>query len=268
VVSQYAQPQATAVPRRVVLLGASNLTRGISTVLETAENVWGRPLEVLGALGHGRSYGLESNFLGRKLPGIIHCGLWDALEQRKDVRTAALVTDIGNDILYEAPVPLIVSWVQTAIERLQEKGATICMTLPPLESAKSLNARRFLFFRKLFFPRCTLGLSEVVDRAVELHDRLSQLAESHRVALVAQRGEWYSIDPIHIVLKHWRGAWFEVLSQWDAERAMSADRARGSLRRWLFLRTRAPHFRRIFGLEMRQKQPSACFRYGTSVAFY
>ena len=62
---------------RLVLLGASNLTRGISTVVETAQNIHPQPLEILAAAGLGRSYGLDSRVLGRKLPGIIHCELWE-----------------------------------------------------------------------------------------------------------------------------------------------------------------------------------------------
>ena len=74
--------------RRVVLLGASNLTRGISTVVATAQRVWGQPLEVLAALGHGRSYGIESRVLGRRLPGILNSGLWEALDRSPASPTA------------------------------------------------------------------------------------------------------------------------------------------------------------------------------------
>jgi hypothetical protein len=42
---------------RVVALGASNLTRGFQTIVSTARLVWGPDVEVLAALGHGRSYG-------------------------------------------------------------------------------------------------------------------------------------------------------------------------------------------------------------------
>ncbi|HEY2881946.1 MAG TPA: hypothetical protein VGJ15_05920, partial [Pirellulales bacterium] len=80
---------------RIVLLGASNLTRGISTIVETAHNLWGPRLEILVASGHGRSYGLKSVFLGRALPAIIHCGLWEALAERRNVPTVAMITDIG-----------------------------------------------------------------------------------------------------------------------------------------------------------------------------
>src|SRR5262245_61538357 len=79
---------------RIVLLGASNLTRGISTAVETAGTLLGRPLEVLAAFGHGRSYGMSNCVLGRSLPGIVECGLWRSLAALPPAPTSALVTDI------------------------------------------------------------------------------------------------------------------------------------------------------------------------------
>ena len=63
---------------RVVLLGASNLTRGISTVVGTARRLLGPMPHVFVAYGHGRSYGVRSRVLIRGLPGILNCGLWPA----------------------------------------------------------------------------------------------------------------------------------------------------------------------------------------------
>ncbi len=65
---------------RVVALGASNLTRGLQTVVATATATWGPDVEVLAALGHGRSYGAPSRLLIRTLPGILESGLWKDLE--------------------------------------------------------------------------------------------------------------------------------------------------------------------------------------------
>src|SRR5262249_31136095 len=123
---------ADAPTRRIVLLGASNLTRGISTVVETAQSILGQPLEVLTALGHGRSYGIDSRMLGRRLPGIIECGLWEALAGGPSRPTMALLTDVGNDILYDVDVPQIVAWVDCAIDRLQSAEAQISVTLLPV----------------------------------------------------------------------------------------------------------------------------------------
>jgi GTP cyclohydrolase II len=35
---------------------------------------------VVAALGHGRSYGTDSSFLFRRLPGILQSGIWQQLE--------------------------------------------------------------------------------------------------------------------------------------------------------------------------------------------
>ena len=79
------QPPA---PRRAVVLGASNVYRNLGTVVATAQATWGRPLELLIAAGHGRSYGLWNSVLGYSVPGIVHCGLWDAFAARRDVPIA------------------------------------------------------------------------------------------------------------------------------------------------------------------------------------
>jgi hypothetical protein len=71
------------------MLGASNLAIHLPTVVETAARLWGRPLDLLAAIGHGRSYGMTSRVMGRVLPGILQCGLWDDLARRPPAETAA-----------------------------------------------------------------------------------------------------------------------------------------------------------------------------------
>jgi len=259
---------AQAPRQRVVLLGASNLTRGISTVVETAQGLFGQPLEVLTALGHGRSYGIESRMLGRRLPGIIDCALWEVLAGVSNTPATALVTDVGNDILYEVEVPQIIAWIAEAINRLQSANARICMTLLPVSSIERLGTARFVFFRQLLFPRCRLSLSEVCRRAVRLHDELLKLGQSRGVSLVEHDVLWYGFDPIHIRQRHWRSAWPRILSVWDGEALMKRELPRRSLTRWMYLRTRCPHQRRLFGIEQRRAQPSARLSDGTTVAFY
>ncbi len=65
---------------RVVLIGASNVTKSLSVIIDIAHQLLGKPLDIFTALGLGRSYGLFSRILGRGLPSIRDCGLWDALQ--------------------------------------------------------------------------------------------------------------------------------------------------------------------------------------------
>jgi hypothetical protein len=262
---------STVLPRRVVLLGASNLTRGISTVIETARRIWGGPLEVLAALGHGRSYGLTSAVLGRKLPGILQCGLWDALSALPPATTAALVTDVGNDILYGASVESILEWVEECLERLAlanaQSNAPIVLTLPPTAAVKALSPWRYMFIRTCAFPGCRLSRNDAFSRAELLDAGLQQLAARRGLHAVRPRTEWFGFDPIHIRRRHWAIAWSEVLSGWSAE-PREPVLSRGSLSRWLYLRSRAPARRTILGIEQRATQPCGRLRDGTTIAIY
>ena len=115
--------QGTASPStpRVILLGASNLARGISTIVGTAQSRLGSPLEFFIAMGHGRSYGRASRVLGRTLPGIDECGLWDALGDAVSTQTYALITDIGNDIIYGYDVEMIAAWIEIGRASCRER---------------------------------------------------------------------------------------------------------------------------------------------------
>ena len=66
--------------QRLIILGASNVTRAFGSLVNMASDVLQGPLEVVAAHGHGRSFGAPwSTVLVRKLPGILHCGLWEAV---------------------------------------------------------------------------------------------------------------------------------------------------------------------------------------------
>src|SRR4051794_38173405 len=108
--------------RRVILLGASNLTRSFPTVIATAIQTWSEPVEIMAAMGHGRSYGQDSSVFGRKISGIFPCALWQDLQNRPKLPTSALVTDIGNDLLYGISPDLLLQWVERCLDRLAEVG--------------------------------------------------------------------------------------------------------------------------------------------------
>ena len=208
----------TAEPlHRVVLLGASNLTRGISTVVRLAQMTFDGPLELLAALGHGRSYGLTSRVLIRELPAISNCGLWDVLQRGPSRPTSALSTAIGNDLFYGATVSEILAWVTSSIDRLAARDARIVMTLLPLDVADTISPWRFRLMRGMMFRNCTRELEELKAMGVELNERLGELAHRSGIHVVAQRAQWYGFDPIHIRMSQWPRAWREILRAWQTD---------------------------------------------------
>ena len=269
---QPAPPAGPATPtRRVVLLGASNLARGFPTVIERIRRLQQGPIEILAALGHGRSYGSTSHVLGRGLPGIVQCGLWKALADRPELPTSALVTDVGNDIVYGAPVATIAGWVETCLDRLAARGAHVTITLLPLANLEALTARRFRFFRALLYPRSRLSLEEAAARARELNDSLARIGSERSLAVVEPNRGWYGFDPIHIRRRSRRAAWSKILSSWagaesffDAAAAAAVD----PLWRRLAYRAIAPERRWLLGVERRRAQPARRDADGTTISLY
>ena len=249
---------------RLIALGASNLTRGFATVVNTARAAWSERLQVIAALGHGRSYGINSRVLFRTLPGILESGLWDHLSSLPAAPTRALITDVGNDVLYHVPVATILDWVRQVVGRLRAAGAEIVLTDLPIDSIRRLTPSGFAVFRTLLVPSCRLSLAEARERAEALNDGLVSLAGEERLRLVRLRAEWYGLDPIHVRPRFWTPAWQEILLDGLAAPPQPSTKAVGALRLYLA----APERRWLFGVEQRGRQPAVSTPGGCQVHFF
>ena len=253
---------------RLVLLGASNVTKGISTIIETARLMLGSPMDVKCAIGHGRSYGHESFVLVRSLPSILDAGLWSILETAtSDCPTYALIADVGNDVMYGIPPQQIADWVEQCIARLNAADARIVMTSLPLQRIRKLTPAQYLAARTLLFPGNRLTFKQVLQRSEQTVQQLADLAVSYDVPLVELPGQWYGIDPIHIRASRQSEAWAHVLAHWLDEPGPPV-RARVSLRRWVQLRMLSPERWWLLGFNRGREQPAATLADGTLVSLY
>ncbi len=248
---------------RVVALGASNLTRGFQTVVSTARSVWGRDVEVLAAFGHGRSYGAPSKFLFRTLPGILKSGLWSELERRTPMTTRALVTDVGNDLLYGFSVERILGWVEEVLIRLGRVTQDIVLTDLPLTSVRQLSNVKFFAFRSMLVPSCRLTLSQAIDRAERVNEGLEKLSNVYCRKLFRLDPTWYGFDPIHIRPSQWRRAWEQILGVESLSRSNA-----GSVAESLKLYVMRPERRWVFGMEQVTPQLGVALRSGGHVWLY
>ncbi len=252
---------------RVVAVGASNLTLGLSRVVDTARRLLGDPVEILAAHGPGRSYGTPTSVLGRRLPSIKDCGLWAALEEADERPTYALMTDIGNDILYEVPVEVILDWVRACLERLRATGAHTVLTLPPVRSVEGLSPSRYRLIRTLLFPRHRVPYGVALERTAQTTEALKELANSFGARVAELPASWYGFDPIHIRRRFRSEAWSDVLSRWPVE-AAAVEPVGPTLRRQLYLVTRRPLEWALFGYGCGRSQPAASLPGGGSLALY
>jgi hypothetical protein len=244
---------------RLVLLGASNIRRGLSAIVGTARAALEGPMAILGAFGHGRSYGKRSCIPFRCLPGILECGIWKALSEESESPALVLVADVGNDILYGESAATILGWVSECVGRFATARITIAGL--PLPRLRALNRGRFLFFRSILFPSSRHSRDTVISAAEELDDGLRRLATSARARFVEPDPAWYGADPIHIRRRCFSPAWSTMLG-------LEARPFRLSVLGALRLRLAAPERRWICGIERRRKQPAFIDVDGTRVGLY
>jgi hypothetical protein len=259
-VNELGRPSPTL---RVVLLGASNLKMGFPAALARLRGGVGNPLEILAALGHGRSYGIWSHLVGiRRLPGIVDCGLWQDLDRHAPLPTLALLTDVGNDLLYGASAPQIAGWIETCLERLAEHGAETVLTLLPLASLEKVSPFRYHLVRSILFPgRRAVSWDALLDSVRELNERLRRLGLAHEARLIEPPSSWYGIDPIHLRRSMRHEAWTRILHH---PRLPREGNLPGGGRLPLFGAAEL----RLFGVPRRNPQPVCRFKDGTTVALY
>ncbi len=260
-------PDTPAAVLRAVLLGASNLRIGFPSVMSRLRAGAGGPVEVLAALGHGRSYGTWSRLLWvRQLPGIRGCGLWTDLDRRPPLPTLALITDVGNDLLYGVGVAEIAGWVEACLQRLQKREAEILLTLLPMSALEKVSAFRYHLVRTILFPgRRAVSWGAMLDRVRELNERLRRLGHAYGTRLAEPSPSWYGIDPIHVRRRMRETAWSQILRHPLLPREGPPDHARA-------LRTSLPALgaaeQRLCGMPLRYPQPVRRFKDGTTVALY
>jgi hypothetical protein len=235
----------------VVALGASNLTRALYTVVSTARSAWTPDIEFFAALGLGRSYGVKSSVFGRAVPGILESGLWAELDAMPAARTIGLITDVGNDIMYNIEVPQILEWIRESVNRLERHTSYITIAGLPVAGDRRLTDLQFRWLRYVIVPSCRLTHDELRHRAAVVNEGLRTIARERGHRFVELDSAWYGFDPIHIRHRDWRTAWSRMLgveteSEW-----------RGSLGEALGLHLRRPQRQWLFGRELRQQEQGA-----------
>lgn len=249
----------------MVLLGASNVTRGLPTILERLGAVE-TPRHLVVAAGHGRSFGYPSRVLGRTLPGILECGLWRELAGAP-AGSAAVVQDVGNDLLYGVAAAELATLVSRCVERLLEASMRVALVGLPLGSLQRLSPGRFRLLRSLLFPSSRVTFEWIRAALDELQVRLDLLASRYSLLRCAPDDAWYGWDLIHVKRRCQRAAWDRILGTvlpdvLAAPRPAPAVHLRGAMFRL------APEVRWILGVKQVRAQP--CWRHqsGWTLSLY
>ena len=253
--------------RRAILLGASNITLGLPWVVPAVEERLGAPVEVVGAWGHGRSYGEPSSLLFRTLRGIVHSKVWQELDERPAIENHALVTDVGNDIAFGHSPEEIIGWVTTVFERLERLGARTVVTGLPVERLRDQSRWNFFVFRLLYFPQYPLRQTEILEKVDEVSGRLTELVTRFGFHFVHMERHWYGLDPIHIQFTHMMEAWEKILRGWD-DGGEEAHKRWANPRRAVELYSLRPERYDIFAEKFFTPQPCYQTKHHSPISMY
>jgi len=245
--------ELTTSRRAIVVLGASNVSRGLAWLAATVRARAGLPTDLFVAAGHGRAYGVSSRVGLRRLPSILASGLWRALDRERAAQPLAVITDVGNELLYGLGVAAVAGGVRAAARRLADRGTTLAITGLPLASIAGVGAVRYRLLRTLYVPGCPLSLAELHDASQWLDDELRVIAADTGATFLGQPADWYGLDAIHVRRSRLADLWASVGDVWGLPSAKGRPRA--SLREWAALGSRAAEVRSVARVMRFTRQP-------------
>lgn len=244
--------------RGAVVLGASNASRGLARLAAVLRARAGGPVDLFVAAGHGRAYGVTSRVWARRLPSILGSGIWDALDSRPPADAGpppgALVTDVGNEILYGLGAEEVAAAVRESVRRLADRGCRVAITSLPTASIAGVGHLRLRLLKTVFVPGCRLTLDELKTSAARLDDLLRDIAVAHGAAIIEQPGDWYGFDAIHVRRRRLDDLWHAACDAWGWERP--ATRPRATFAQWAALHSRAAEVRALGRIMLHARQPA------------
>lgn len=255
----------------MILLGASNVSRGLDTIVDLARSILGAPIDLFAAIGRGRSYGQWSRLLGRSLPGILDCGLWSALRSTPgNAPVYALVTDIGNDIIYGVEPERLVEWIAESTTRLHAFGAKTTVTGLPIERLESIRPVEFALFTRLVLPSNQVTLEHGVEAAKLVQAATRELTARRQVAFVPLAERWYGrFDPVHVPHAKAPEFWRHLLINWSQRSQVTPpELPRRSWRRWWRYTRLNPVHQKRFGRVVETPQPCLRLRDGSTISLF
>lgn len=250
---------------RVVVLGASNVSRGLSRLVAAVETR-SPGADLFVTAGHGRGYGVNTRVMARRLPSILGSGLWRGLDRHGGDATAALVTDVGNELLYGFPAEQIASWVRESVRRLADRGATIAITRLPMAGIAEVGPVRYRALRTFFVPGCRLSLAALKEAATRLDAELQAIAGDFGATVIEQPAHWYGLDALHVRRRHLDDLWHTACEAWGLPGVESP--ARSSVSTWVKVGTKAAEVRSLAGVTRFTRQPVVRLPGGGTLSLY
>jgi hypothetical protein len=198
-------------PVLLVLLGASNLSRGCFAFAKHMRTcLHPRSVEVLIASGPGRAYYASGGLLNASYPPIHTSDIFEVAHSKSEsgYQVIALVTDIGNDIMYGVPAEQVIETIQQVFENLQSMNAEIFhTTLPIAFEKKKVHPVWFYILRSVLLPFSKVSYDEATMGITKVNRFLKEYRYGH---LISDMNRYLGFDEIHYGWLCAHSAWSHV----------------------------------------------------------
>ena len=196
-------------PVLLILLGASNLARGCFALGRHIQAcLHPRPVEVMIATGPGRGYCVPGGLLTAVYPPIQSSRIFEAAREKSasGYRVIALVTDIGNDIMYGVSPETLIETVRRVFTRLHSMNAEIFFTTLPEKFEKGFSPAWFYILRTLLVPGSRVPYEKAIAGIIEVNRFLKESAQGSCHGIPGL-DRYLGFDEIHY-------GWFSAHKAW------------------------------------------------------
>lgn len=195
-----------------ILLGASNLARGhigFSKFLQQA--LPNSQVDFFYALGPGRCYCAWGGVMGKSYSPIRNSGIFNAVKDKSPAacRRIALVSDIGNDILYGIKTEEVIAELERTFDRLRDLGADLFVNPIPSIFEVELNRNYYFILRTIFYPTSRVSYESTLAAVKEINRFLKSSAKN-RFTLISKLESYAGWDRIHYSIFKMHLAWTKI----------------------------------------------------------
>ncbi len=209
----------------LILLGASNLARarfGLNRYFETSlPNL----VSISIASGPGRAYCVSGgiftvNYPPLKTSPILNLSQEESTKYRQ---TAALICDIGNDIMYGVPVQKLIKDLEKSIQNLFDFCSHVFALPIPCIKIEELSHWQINILKRFLFPKCGLSPEKIIASIQAVNQFLSEI-NAPKFTLLKAMDDCIGFDRAHYDISKMHIAWNQIIDQMMRELFIKTDK--------------------------------------------
>ena len=202
-------------PVLFILFGASNLARSFYGLkLSIKRCIHPRSANFIHAMGPGRGYLSQGGILNTTYPPIIDCGILESIQKirKPNQQIIALITDIGNDIMYGIHSEKIIEGLQSILDTLGEVTKNIFITPIPINLKNDIGEFYFRVLRCIFFPKSSIKYSQTLE-SIKIINQFILHSSNKKITIINGMEQFSGLDKIHYSFFKSHLAWAHIANK-------------------------------------------------------